>query len=253
MFPLGLSLVLLFVCLFCLWGPGFRLRKKKIAVLLFACLVILWMSGCPFFADWLLVSLEGRYESKTAAAYPGTDTIVVLGGGVAVQQAGDRNVLPGRSFDRLYLGYQLFQEKKAPVMILSGGGIIWHREPGALSESKSMSLLARQLGLPERRLVVESHSRNTRENAWFTREVLRDRGWKDTVLLVTSAFHMPRARACFEKLGMTVIPCPADFRADPYKRSTGLDFLPDAGALDNTTIVLKEYIGWVYYRLRGWL
>ncbi len=253
LFPLGLSIVLLVICLFGLWGLNYRQRKKKVAFLLVVCLVILWTAGCPLVADRLMASLEGRYVSKAVSAYPGAGTIVVLSGGVAGQQTGRRAVIPGRAFDRLYLGYQLYQAQKAPQVILSGGGVLWKRKSGALSESERMFALARQLGVPQKHLVIESHSRNTRENAWFSKEILRDRGWDNNVLLVTSAFHMPRARACFEKLGMTVIPCPADFKGDPFHLPTGLDYLPDAAALEKTTIVLKEYIGWVYYRLRGWL
>ena len=113
-----------------------------------------------------------------------------------------------------------------------------------------MAVILTQLGLSEDVFMAESFSRNTRENAWYTREILRD---KKTVLLVTSAFHMPRAKACFERLGMTTIACPADFRVDSDKNSSVLDFLPDAAALDNTAIALREYMGMVYYRLRGWL
>lgn len=253
LYPLGFSLILVAICLVSLWGPGFARRKRRIALLLFVCLVTLWTAACPVVANRLISGLEGRYVSEAAADYPAAGTIVVLSGGVACQQSGGRTVLPGRAFDRLYLGYLLYRAKKAPRIILSGGGVIWEQEPGALSESQRMFLLARQLGVPEKHLVIESHSRNTRENAWFTREILRDRGWDNTVLLVTSAFHMHRARACFEKLGMKVIPCPADFKHDPYGMPKGLDYLPGAAALDRTTIAVKEYIGWGYYRLRGWL
>ena len=246
--PLGLSIAFLMLSLVCLCRP--HSRRRNIGALVFPGLLILWTAGSPFFSDRLLLSLEGRYLSRTAAAYPGADAIVVLGGGVTAQQAEGRTVLPGRAFDRLYLGYLLYQAKKAPVMVLSGGGIEWRRQAGSVSEAGQMAVILKQLGLSNKAILTECSSRNTRENAWYTREVLRD---KKTVLLVTSAFHMPRAKACFERLGLTTIACPADFRIDPYEKTTVLDFLPDAGALDNTTIALREYIGMAYYRLRGWL
>lgn len=253
LFPLGLSLALLVICLITVLRPGIRYRRRKIAALIFISLLMLWSAGCPFVSDWMMSSLEGPYLSAAARTYPRADAIVVLSGSAARQQAQSRKVLPGRAFDRLYLGCQLYREKKAPVMVLSGGGSREGRKSGALTESELMFLLARQLGLPERSLVTESHSRNTRENAWFTREILQGRKGKGTVLLVTSAYHMPRAKACFEKLGMIVTACPADFKVDPYKLPTPLDFLPDAEALDNTTMALREYIGLLYYRLRGWV
>lgn len=249
--PLGLSTALLAAGLICLWKPVNR--RKTAMLLILICLLALWTAGSRPVADRLISALEDGYVSREAATYPESVAIIVLGGGVTAQRTGGRNILPGRSFDRLYLGCRLFQDKKAPVVVLSGGGISWRQAPGSLLESQQMFLLARELGIPEKALIRESHSRNTRENAWFTREILRGNGWSGPVLLVTSAFHMPRARACFEKLGLTVVPCPADFRSDPYKRKAALDFLPDAGALDDTTIALKEYTGMLYYRLRGWI
>ncbi len=234
-----------------LWWPGSRKRLASFCVIV--CLAILWLAGSPFFANRALTFIEGQFMSRPATAYPGADAIVVLGGDVARQNAGGRAVLPGQSFDRLYLGHRLYRAGKAPVMILSGGGIRWQRQAGAWPEARGMAALARQLGIPEKALIPEGNSRNTRENAWYVRKILREKGLKGSVLLVTSAFHMPRARACFEKLGIPVISCPADFRADPYARITIMDFLPDAGALDETTIVLREFMGMVYYNIRGWI
>jgi uncharacterized SAM-binding protein YcdF (DUF218 family) len=246
--PLGLSLTVLALSLMCLWRPD--IRRRNIGFLIIFSLLLLWAAGSPFFSDRLLLTLEGRYLSRTAAAYPPADAVVVLGGGVTGQQAQGRTVIPGRAFDRLYLGYRLYQSGKAPVIVLSGGGIAWRQEPGAAYEAEQMAVMLRQLGVPDKAFITECFSRNTRENAWYIREILRD---KRNILLVTSAYHMPRAQACFERLGMTTIACPADFRIDPYKTTTVLDFLPDAGALDNTTIALREYMGMIYYRLRGWL
>src|SRR6056297_255435 len=141
LFPLGLVLILLLVCLLCLWWPGGR--RWITSVLIFICLLLLWMAASPFFADRLLFSLEGRYASKQAAAYPKADVIVVLGGDVARKQTGGRLVLPGPAFDRLYLGYRLYKARKAPLMILAGGGIKWLQTPGALSESQMMAELLR--------------------------------------------------------------------------------------------------------------
>lgn len=239
--PLGLVLTALAVCVACLWRLD--IPRRYIAAAVALCLALLWAAATPLIADRLLTSLEGRYESRPAADYPRADAIVVLGGGVAGQQTGGRNVLPGRAFDRLYLAAALYQAKKAPLVVLSGGGIAWQRKPEAATEARLMADLARQLGLPDTALIQEGLSRNTRENARYTGEILRRRGLTGTVLLVTSAFHLRRAQACFENLGLRVVPCPADFRGDPFKKLSWLDFLPDAGALEKTTFVLREHLG----------
>ena len=70
-----------------------------------------------------------------------------------------------------------------------------------------------------------------------------------TILLVTSAFHMPRARAVFEAQGLTVLPFPVDFRV-VENETTVLDFLPNPGALETTTSAMRELLGRAYYSLR---
>lgn len=251
LFPLGLALLVLLVCLVRMWWPGHH-RWLTGGLLLFSVL-LLWGSGSPYLADRLLFRLEGDYVSQQADIYPRAQAIVVLGGGVTGTGRGDRRDFPGPSFDRLYMGYRLYQAGRAPVFVVSGGGIAWRKKDGAVSESVSMAPLLRQLGVPDIAIIRESSSRNTRENAVYTKKLLQKRNIQGPVLLVTSASHMTRSQACFEKVGLTVIPCPADFRVDPYKRTTLLDFLPHAQALEKTTTALHEYVGMVYYRFRGWI
>ena len=99
---------------------------------------------------------------------------------------------------------------------------------------------------------------NTYENAVNVQKILDQKGIKE-VLLVTSAFHMPRARLIFEKLGMKVIPAPTDFfvtegSVKDFNLATTLVYLlPDPLFLNLNTIALKEYLGLLIYRLKGWV
>ena len=99
-------------------------------------------------------------------------------------------------------------------------------------------------------IVRAGSSLNTRQNAVQTRPILEARQMRE-VLLVTSALHMRRAAATFRKAGIAVIPAPTDFETLGGSVSA-LDWLPDAGALLGTTRAIKEYVGFVVYRLRGW-
>ena len=99
--------------------------------------------------------------------------------------------------------------------------------------------------------MVETGSQNTRENAEFSKSLLAAKGAK-RLLLVTSAFHMPRAVPCFRKLGMQVTPVPTDYQSGWEHPEPPLGWLPDAEHLFRSKFALKEWLGLIVYRLRGW-
>ena len=91
-------------------------------------------------------------------------------------------------------------------------------------------------------MLTEEVSRNTRENAQFTKRVLDERGFKK-VLVVTSALHMPRAMKIFQSICPKVVPAPTDFEVEAERPLTLLDWLPDAGALEGSSRAFKEIVG----------
>ncbi|MBT8075939.1 MAG: YdcF family protein, partial [Gammaproteobacteria bacterium] len=99
--------------------------------------------------------------------------------------------------------------------------------------------------------LLEDKSRNTRENAVFSKEII-DRYDCGQPLLVTSIAHMPRAVATFEKFGINVFPVSTDVRAYYKESHTVMDYLPDAEALEMTTNVMREWLGRKVYAWRGW-
>jgi uncharacterized SAM-binding protein YcdF (DUF218 family) len=104
--------------------------------------------------------------------------------------------------------------------------------------------------VPPEKIVVEGRSRNTRENAEYSAEVVRAHGWKRLVL-VTSAAHMQRALACFHAVGLTPDTLPVDFQAPPrHTYVTG--WIPRARALNRSDETLRELAGRVIYRLLGY-
>ncbi len=101
-------------------------------------------------------------------------------------------------------------------------------------------------------IIMESNSRNTRENATHTREILKEQGWQH-FHLVTTAIHMRRAMGVFRAAGLTPSAAPTQIKAQPPADYTLFSLLPDPGYLGHTTQVLREYLGWLYYQLRGWI
>ena len=101
-----------------------------------------------------------------------------------------------------------------------------------------------------RQLLLEEKSRDTVENARFSKTILQQHRFRQP-LLVTSAFHMKRSLEAFHREGIAPIPVPANFITSKERPVIWADFLPDAGALQGSSTALREYLGLLYYRLGG--
>lgn len=249
-YPLGLTCLLVLLALFV------RRQKLRNAALLLA-LALLLIAGNRWVALGLARSLEWRYLPQ--GELPEAEVIVVLGGGTLSPQYPRPTVEVDQAGDRLIYAAQLYHQGKADRLLLSGGRIEWISAGNPPAED--MAALLEMLGVPREAMWLESESRNTYENAANARALLQPMGIK-RVILVTSAAHMPRSVAIFEKQGFDVIPAPADFtvtQAGWEKLKSGglatqlLAVLPSAENLALTTRVLKEYLGMLVYRLNGWM
>jgi len=116
-------------------------------------------------------------------------------------------------------------------------------------------------GVPREDVWLQGRSQNTYEDALYCAELLSEKGVQ-RVLLVTSAMHMPRSVALFEKQGIEVVPAPTDFKVTEaiWADLTGgtpqeiiISFIPNVSNLSLTSAALKEYLGFWVYRLRGWV
>jgi uncharacterized SAM-binding protein YcdF (DUF218 family) len=124
-----------------------------------------------------------------------------------------------------------------------------------------MAEIAQIIGVPASAILQDPDSHNTYQNAVNVRKILDAKGIKGSVLLVTSAMHMSRSLLIFQRQGIQAIAAPADFQITQQDieasqtnwQAIALDFLPDTYQLNQSTKALKEYIGLIVYRLRGWL
>src|SRR5262249_13615944 len=111
--------------------------------------------------------------------------------------------------------------------------------------------LLQEWGVPPEAILLEDRSLNTHENAVFSFQILTARQVR-RILLVTSAMHMPRAVAAFRKAGFEVVPTPADFRTGWVPLNTPADAWPSADWLLSSELAIKEWIGLLVYKVRGW-
>ncbi|MDC0948024.1 YdcF family protein [Gammaproteobacteria bacterium] len=237
--PPALPLVLI------LWG---LLRKNRTPA--FLGLALLWLLSTPWVAGWLQWSLEGDYfPPQTLSELPQQRYAVVLGGSVSAPRADLDSVQFHDSTDRLWIGARLIKKDIANTLVFSGGTAD-RRSQGAV-EADVAGLLLEEWGIASERILLEGRSRSTWQNAIETRRLLgADSG---PILLVTSASHMRRAIWTFEHVGFDVIPVTADFSSAQRPDSTPSVFslLPDAGSLKASRNALWEWLGIVWYRVKG--
>lgn len=193
----------------------------------------LMVMSIPWVSDSALHSLE-TVPPMAPAQLRQADAIVILGGGTyyaAPEYGGD--TVSSASLERCRYGARLARYSKLPVLV-SGGAVF-----GGRAEARSMeALLKEELGVPVR--FVEAESRDTRENAALSARALKEAGLT-RVVLVSHAWHLPRAIPLFEAQGLTVIGAPTAFTTEKISWTEKL--LPSAGALRNMATFLHEWLG----------
>ncbi|NJL00655.1 MAG: YdcF family protein [Spirulinaceae cyanobacterium RM2_2_10] len=234
-----------------LWWLKSRWTPVPVAI----ALAVLLIASSNAFNAALIRTLEWQHVPDDEL--PNAEAIVLLGGCTKSQKPPRPMVDITEGGDRIFYAAQLYRDGKAPLVIAAGGRVGW-RGSGS-PEAADMAKLLEFLSVPHDAILLELNSLNTRENAVNVKRLLDQRGLK-RVLLVTSAMHMPRALRIFQRLGIKAIPAPTDFLTtadtetdDDSIQAILLALLPDASRLATTTSALKEYIGMIIYRLRGWV
>lgn len=236
--PLAQLLALLLAAL--LWRRLPRVAKT-LAVL---AVVSLWLLATPRLSAWLVAGLEQQYPLLTPAQLTTSDAqaLVVISAGLdPVGREFGRASASGHTL--LRLRYAAFAQRQTGLPVLVSGGQVLTESDLTLAEVMAAELVT-QFRVPVRWL--EGRSRNTAENARYSADIL-DRAGIDSILLITEAFHMPRAVMAFEQAGLTVIAAPT--APLDNNESAILAWVPTARALDNATLALHEYLGWLVYRL----
>ncbi|MBN1506442.1 MAG: YdcF family protein [Sedimentisphaerales bacterium] len=209
-------------------------------------LVLLGFSLRPV-SELLTYSLESRYAPAAMEELRGLDVLVILGGGLHAS-GGLRTQadLAGPAHSRAYHGIRLFNESGAGLLALCGGGF----GEQADSEAEAMKAMALQMGVSQDRILTETRSLNTRQNAAFLADLL-PRGTGRRIALVTSATHMLRSQRVFRRQfpDDVIVPVPVNYTYDSLVWSPRT-FLPSVDALQESTIALHEWFGLLWCSLR---
>ena len=221
---------------------GLIIGSKKTS---FMGLIVLVVCSLPIFSNRLIAYLEHNYQLKDISEVDTADAIVVLSGMVRTIQTNE--VLSyefSESVDRIFAGIDLFKENKAPSLILTGGKMPWSI---GKPEGEYLRDVAIKYGVPRKNILLTENVQNTDQEAKSVKKILTIDAPK--VILVTSAFHMPRAQKVFEEVGIRIVPFPVDFR-NASSKLTFMHFMPSAKSIWETSFFVKEMIGRTYYNLK---
>jgi uncharacterized SAM-binding protein YcdF (DUF218 family) len=237
--PPGLFVVLIVFSLLLL---GLGRRRAGFVVGGLSALLLYLVSISPL-SDLLIAPLENRYTPFVPSEGKGAEYVVVLGGGIVpVSPAeGGKGSLAPESLKRLVYGIRIARETKLPIIV--SGGIV----PSIAAKESEAEVARRtveELTGPSQTVLIEGKSRNTWGNAVGVEAKFHPK----RVILVTSAYHMPRSVLAFRRNHIDVVPAPTDYLSD-RGGLTPYSFLPSSTSLRDSAIALKEYLGYLYYRV----
>ena len=221
------------------------LRPWASRLCLVVALATLWGLGVPVGARLLVAPLETRYPVPPPVLR--ADAAVVLAGTVDLALSTPERIELYDRPERIIEGAELVRSGRARLLVISGGSGDPLRPEAR--EAEYLATLARRLGVPSGQILLQGDSRTTFEDAERTAAILKRRGIQ-SFFLVTSAFHLPRAVACFSKQGLDPIPYPVDFRVTPIT-ATHNPYAPTAGGLTLSTLAVHEYLGIAWYWVLG--
>ena len=250
-YPLGLGLLLQLITI------GGRKHRWALPLSITGWLVIA-VPATPLVSDALLRQLEDQAASLTPKTIPKADAVLVLGGGIRPAPPNGLGIEMKEAGDRLLCGWRLWKNGKAAVLITSGAAVSIDADDTTPPEAELSQRLANELGVPQSAILTNSTARTTGEEAQLINQLAAEKGWTN-LILVTSAFHMPRALASFQQQSnLKVTPVACDYRLAHRPRTQGfkfqtflIDLIPNSNSLQQTTQVLNEHLGLLVYKLRG--
>jgi uncharacterized SAM-binding protein YcdF (DUF218 family) len=229
-------------------GAFLLARGVMARLLIFITAITLTLMTLPVVAILLMTPLEPTPALTVGSIPADAQGILVLGAGSdrAPEYGGD--TVDGNSLQRIRYAAHLHGLTGLPIYV-AGGSPPEEQPPVGLLMAK---VLQTDFGVPV--AGVEAESRTSWENAAFAKPML-ERDGIGHVLLVSSAWHLPRAMEAVERAGLRVTPAPTGFVHYPgWQKDLGLaDWLPSARALLDSTCAVREHLGQVWYQIRYWI
>lgn len=219
------------------------LLKRK-PLLIWLGLILFYLFATPVVSDTIFSFVEKGQTRKDLKNLPNADAIVVLGGMFNYVKTENGGMNEWGDPDRFFGGIELFKAGKAPDIIFTGAKMPW-AEKDQETEGESLKNYAIDMGVPDSVIKISGLVTTTEDESKEVKKLLPA---SKNIILVTSAFHMPRAKSLFERQGFNVIAYPVDSKVSLERRNV-LDYLPNAESFRNSETGIRELIGRLFYRL----
>lgn len=219
------------------------IRRRRLPVVL--AFTILWLTTTPIISKFFISFIERDQLRKPLVDIRSADAVVVLSGMLTAVRSQKGPIYEWSDPDRYFAGLELMQAKKARYLIFTGGLFPWQTQ--LPSEGYYLAKIAKQAGLAENQIAVSEDVQNTAQEVVAVKKYLAKHRLKD-IILVTSAYHMPRAEKLFTKAGIDLQTFPVDSKL-ALDDITPMDFLPNAETFASNQFLLRELAGRVYYSL----
>lgn len=155
-----------------------------------------------------------------------------------------------KSSDRIWQAVRLYEKGIIDKILITGGAASYFQKDTV--ESVLLKGFLEEIGITSNDIVIETQARNTRENAYYTAELLKNRDYNN-LLLITSASHMPRSIRCFESVGLRCDTFPTDHYSGARKFNIETLLIPNAQTLANWNIIIHEWFGMLSYKIAGYI
>jgi uncharacterized SAM-binding protein YcdF (DUF218 family) len=225
---------------------GLIKNKKK---LIYIAIGVLYIISTPIFSNNFFKLVEGSGNKdyrKRISAIDSADAIVVLSGMLEINEVGDSTYVEWGDPDRFFGGIALFKAGKTQKLVFTGGKMPWDKT--RKTEGEVLREYAVSNGIPSNRIFVTKDVENTAEEAVAVKELISP---SKRIIIVTSAFHMYRAKKLFEQQGFIVTPYKVDYKTAGESAITVMDFLPSAGNLELTETGIRELLGRLFYLIKS--
>lgn len=224
---------------------GLFLKRRRFPV--FA-IILLWVCSMPVAGNYLMSVLDGSQLRATPQSIAEkADAVVILSGMLTTVRGKDGFVTEWGDPDRFFGGLEVWDAGKANKIIFTRGLLPWTNQN--VPEGEYLADRAVERGVLPEDILITRPVENTAQEAEAVKELMKAID-KPSIILVTSAFHMPRAARVFEGQGLVVTRYPVDFKTS-VRSITFMSFLPNAGALLETSLFSREMLGRLYYWLRA--
>lgn len=224
-----------------------RTKSKKLVISAF---IFLYIFTNPMLINELMLWWEIP-PTPISAVKPHDIGIILTGGTTNDNKLPKENIFLGSSSDRIGQAIELFKKKKISKILISGGSIDILGE----TPKKEIEEIAKYLiisGIPSDSIFLEPHSKNTRENAINCSKILKKKSIHQSIILITSGYHLRRATKCFEKVGIKVTPYGANYFSHERQFIPSYIF-PREECFGYSHLLFREIIGYCVYKTMGWI